>query len=101
MTRRQRLDVEDIQPGVPDMAGLPGVNHRLLVDQRGACRVDEDDTRPQCRDALAREKTAGFVVQQQMQRDHVAWDEACIQLDEADAVKTLRRPVPGGQEHYA
>ena len=64
MIHRQRLDVEDVEPGVPDMTRLQGLDHRGFIDHGAARGVDEDDARLHRRDALAREKTAGLVVQQ-------------------------------------
>src|SRR6266404_273531 len=40
MILRQRLDVEDVESGMPDLARLQALDHRLLVDQRAARGVD-------------------------------------------------------------
>src|SRR5580704_8242222 len=72
MIRRQRLDVEDIEAGMADMAGLQGVDHRGFVDHGAARGVDEDDARLHRGDAFCGKKAAGFVVEQKMQRDHLA-----------------------------
>src|ERR1700733_12470411 len=95
MIRRQRLDVEDVEPGVPDVARLQRVDHGGFVGQCGARGVDEDDARLHRRDPLCREEAACVVVQQEMQRDDIALRQQWFDVDEIDAGISLGRPVPG------
>src|SRR5882724_13387272 len=68
MIFRQRLDVEDVEPGMADVARLQGLDHRVLIDDRAARGVDEDDSGLHLTDTLARDQAAGLVVEQEMYR---------------------------------
>ena len=48
-----------------------------------------------------RDQAAGLVVEQQMDRDHVALGQQFVELDELDLRMLLRRPVPGDHAHAA
>ena len=99
--RRQRLGVEDIEAGVAELAGLQRVDHRFLVDNGAARGVDQDRAWLHRLEAGARHHSAGLVVEQQVDRDHVAFGQQFLVFDEFDLRKFLRRPIPGDHAHAA
>jgi len=85
MSRRQRLDGEDVQPSVSDLARIQRVDQRSLVEQRAAGGVDEDGAMPHRCDSLARQKAACLIGERQVERHDVAAGEQRV-----DALATFQ-----------
>src|SRR5215510_2852736 len=63
--------------------------------------VDQDHPGLHRLDAGARDQAAGLVIEQQVDRDHVAFVDELVELDKLDALKLLWRAVPGDHAHAA
>ena len=62
MIHRQRFDVEDVEPGMPDLTRLQRLDHGVLVDQCAARGVDQDHAWLHRLDACARDEPAGLII---------------------------------------
>ena len=56
------LGMEDVEPGVPDMAASESLDERGFVDQRSARGVDQDHARLCPRQLLGPDERACFIV---------------------------------------
>ena len=66
MPRRQRLDGEDVQSSVRDLARIQRVDQRSLVEQRAAGGVDDDGAMSHRRDPLTRQKASCLIGERQV-----------------------------------
>ena len=102
MIRRQRLDVEDVEPGMADVAGLQRLDHRV---PRRRCAPR----------AVLTRMTPGFIASMQARETKPrvsSFSSRCSEITSLSASRSssstnstpwilLRRPVPGDHAHAA
>ena len=66
-----RLAVEDIEPGAVDRSRLQGIGQGVLVDDRAACRVDDDGGRLHEGQFGGADEMAGGLGQRHVESDDV------------------------------
>ena len=81
----QRFGVEHVEAGVADAAAPQPVDERVLVDQRATRRIDEDHARLHARHLRRPEKSAGVVVEREMQRNHVGANKQFVERHQGRA----------------
>ena len=103
MIERQRLDVEHVEPGAGDLLVAQGREHRRLVDDRTARRVDQVGGGLHQAEFLGPDDAARSLRQDNVDGDEVRLAEQIVLADIADAgcLAFLRRQVlaPGDDLH--
>ena len=86
----QRLDVEHIEPGTANGAAFERMDHRSLVDDGAARRVDEEGVRPHQREFRGPNKAARAVRQFEMHTDHIGFAEQSCLIDPTNTYFTFQ-----------
>src|SRR6516165_3468602 len=82
-----------------DMARAQRLDHGVLIDERAAGGIDENDAWLHRGDAFARHEAFCLVRQQQMQRDDVASGEHFFERYKFDPPMAPRAAIPGDHLH--
>ncbi len=78
---RGGLDLEHVEAGAGDMAGLDGLGKRRLVHETAAGAVDDANARLGLGQRLGIEDVAGLVGKRHMQRDEIGLRQQLVELD--------------------
>jgi len=80
--RLQRLVGEYIEAGMTDVTAPQPVDECALIDQRTACRIDENHARLHACHMLRTEKSARSVIERKMHRDHVGPHQKSVERNQ-------------------